>query len=271
MVSVYVCVLCMNVSMHGECMCMRVCEYTGGVRPQGGWDLPRPAEGHQGWGVTRSKVVVEMGGPRGAEEDGRTGAACRSRLRHTDSSSGHGSHRERGSTGKGRNQAGLKYLLGARVGVGRGKTGARSLWVSSRVRLGRMTPALGDLPPPRKEVPGATFTVCNVQVCTGRRAWKNQFSSQLFLKTSVKCRAVSEEQHQFQSLDRQGLAHRQVRLPPTPSCPVTVPGLAGTAGRELFIKGGVSASLMVATSMVLRCKVPFAGLSTCVIPIVTLW
>lgn len=100
--------------------------------------------------------------------------------------------------------------------------------------------------PPRKEAPGATSTVCNAQLCTGRRAWKNQLSSQLFVKMGVKCRAVSEEQHQFQSLDGQDLAHHQARLPPTQSCRVM--GLAGTAGSELFIKGGMSTSLMVGTS-----------------------
>lgn len=64
----------MTVSKHSERMCVRVCVYvcerTGGVRPEGGQDLPRPAAGHEGVGSDKIKGRIRMGAP---EELGRMG------------------------------------------------------------------------------------------------------------------------------------------------------------------------------------------------------
>lgn len=45
------------------------------MRPEGGWDSPRPAGGHEGVGSDKIKGRIGMGGPRGTGEDGLEGPA----------------------------------------------------------------------------------------------------------------------------------------------------------------------------------------------------
>lgn len=57
-------------------MCVSVHEgVPGGVRPEGGWDLLRPAGDMKRWGVTRSKAGMGTGNPRGAGKHGVKGLA----------------------------------------------------------------------------------------------------------------------------------------------------------------------------------------------------
>lgn len=86
-----------------------------------------------------------------------------------------------------------KCLFGARVEVGRGKTRARNLWVSSGMRLGRTTLSTGVALTPRKEAVGTIFTVCKCLNLHGEDSLENQLASQ-FLKMGVECRTISEEQ-----------------------------------------------------------------------------
>lgn len=112
--------------------------------------------------------------------------------------------------------------LGPEWGIGRGKTGARSHWVRSSVRLGSTTQALEVALPHRKEIPGATNPVCKSSNLHG----KDELFPQLFLKMGVKSRA--------------GFSSSPGQASSCLGCPVM--GLAGIAESELSIKGGMSAS-----------------------------